>query len=300
MQAQTSNAAPIIWCASYPKSGNTWLRAILAGAFGDGTVLLSNLAGRAGDADQGIIFHQFGIPPSILDDALAEDLVKEAAVSMAMQLDEPIFRKSHECFDGAGSNSIHTLRVPCCAIYVVRDPRAVVPSLAHHMGISQKNAVKMMGTSTKMAAEQRAENLPNARALAEPDRYRGRGNRIQQHWGDWSENVTSWLDQDEIPFSLVRYEDLSADAESVMKKVFDELELEVPGEQLRQAVEESSFDRLMMQEIHDGFGETVAADRHFFRRGEVDSWREELEDGLEQEIISAHGEVMERLGYLTQ
>ena len=56
----------------------------------------------------------------------------------------------------------------------------------------------------------------------------------------------------------------------------------------------------MMQEIHDGFGVTVADDRHFFRRGEVDSWREELEDGLEQEIISAHGEVMERLGYLTQ
>jgi aryl sulfotransferase len=300
LQAQTSNAAPIVWCASFPKSGNTWLRALLAGAFGDGTVLLSNLAGRASDADQGIIFHQFGIPPSILDDALAEDLTKEAAVSMAMQLDEPIFRKSHECFDGAGANSIHTLRVPCRAIYVVRDPRAVVPSLAHHMGVSQKSAVKMMGTSTAMAAERRAENLLNARGLVAPDRYRGRGTRIQQHWGDWSENVTSWLDQDELPLSLVRYEDLSADAESVMKNVFDELELDVPGEKLKQAVEESSFDRLMMQEIFEGFGETVAANRHFFRRGEVDSWREELEDGLEQEVISAHGEVMERLGYVGQ
>ncbi len=290
----------MIWCASFPKSGNTWLRAILAGAFGDGTVLLSNLAGRAGDADQGIIFHQFGIQLSILDDALAEDLVKEAAISMAMELEEPLFRKSHECFDGAGSNSIHTLRVPCRAIYVVRDPRAIVASLAHHMGISQEDAVKLMGTSTKMAAEKRAENSLSARGLAAPDRYGGRGSRIHQHWGDWSENVTSWLDQDEVPVSLVRYEDLSADAESVMKKVFDELELGAPAQQLRQAVEESSFDRLMVQEIHGGFGETVAAGRHFFRRGEVDGWREELEDGLEQQIINAHGEVMKRLGYLAQ
>ncbi len=281
-----NDPALTVWCASYPKSGNTWIRALLAGVMGDGSVRLKNLVGQGAGNDQAVIFREFGLTPSVLDDDLSYALMNEAGAAIARRSSEPVFRKTHNSFYGTPPRGAsHTLRVPCSAVYVVRDPRAVAVSLAYHLGCSQTEAVNVMANGPKI-------NAPHS------DRFMTRGCRVAFDWGSWSANVESWLDQADVPVVLVRYEDLCANAHIAMIPVLDKLGLTVPEDRLAQAVEESSFDQLAVQELIEGFSEASAPDRHFFRRGQADGWVDELEYGLEQRIVTDHGDVMRHLGYL--
>ena len=213
-----------VWCASYPKSGNTWVRALFAGALGDGSVRLKSLVGQGAGNDQAIIFREFGLTPSVLDDRQSYALMNEAGAALATRSEVPVFRKTHNSFSSTlPRGNSHTLRVPCAAVYVVRDPRAVAVSLSHHLGCSQTEAVNVMTTGPNMGDEK-------------TDRYMIRGCRVAFDWGSWSDNVTSWLDQSEVPVSVARYEDLCADPEDTMNQVLGSLGFEVPNDRLRQAI----------------------------------------------------------------
>lgn len=264
---------------------------------GDGSVRLNNLAGHSSGNDQRAIFREFGITPSVLDDRLADSLMNEVGASVALHSREPVFRKTHNSFCGEQSDGIrHTLRTPSRAIYIVRDPRAVAVSMAHHMGYSQSQAVDVMETGPVDA--QKELPVQGASAEAFEDRYRLRGCQVAFDWGSWSTNVTSWIDQTEIPVSTIRYEDLLADTLGTVSDLVEWLEFEIPRERIEQAVDESSFDKLAVQEMFGGFVEATSPDRQFFRRGQADSWHEELEPGLEERIIADHEPTMRRLGYV--
>lgn len=294
----SANAATTVWCASYPKSGNTWMRALLAGVTGGGEVDLGNLVGGSGTADQAFVFEEFGVNPSQLGDSDSFALMREAAASVAQREAGPIFRKTHERFiDDPQAGQGHLLPTPVRAIYVVRDPRAIVPSLAWHLRVEQKEAAHVMGASPDRLLEAQTARILGEETRELMGRYLLRGAKVPLDWGDWSTNVNSWLDQEDVPVTLVRYEDLVADPLEEFRRVVEEIELEVPPAVLAKAVEASSFANLSLQEMLVGFQEAVGPDRPFFRRGEPDSWREELEPGVEEIVCAAHGPAMERLGY---
>lgn len=290
-------SATTVWCASFPKSGNTWLRALFAGIMGDGSVRLSTLAGHSAGNDERAIFREFGITPSVLDDRMANDLMADVGASVASRSAAPVFRKTHNAFGGTGSaGARHTLRTPTKALYIVRDPRAVAVSMAHHMGFSQEQAVEMMATGPFAGrADRFRDGAPEGAA---GDRYVTRGCQVAFDWGSWSHNVTSWLDQSEVPVKLIRYEDLLADTNTEVDAIVDWLELDVPAARVRQAVQESSFGSLSAQELVGGFIEATSPDRQFFRRGSADSWRDELPPPLATTITTTHAAAMTRLSYL--
>ena len=290
-------ASTTVWCASFPKSGNTWIRALFAGIMGDGSVRLSSLAGHSAGNDQRAIFREFGITPSVLDDQQANDLMAEVGASVAVRSDKPVFRKTHNAFGGTGAaGSRHLLATPTRALYIVRDPRAVVVSMAHHMGFSQQEAVTVMANGPFAGREDR--QAPDAPEGAVGDRYVTRGCQVAFDWGSWSRNVTSWLDQTEVPVKLIRYEDLISDTNGQVAQIVEWLELDIPADRVRQAVQESSFESLSAQELVGGFVEATSPDRQFFRRGQANSWSAELEPGLAEQVIADHATTMTRLGYL--
>ena len=97
---------------------------------------------------------------------------------------------------------------------------------------------------------------------------------------------------------MVKYEDLFANPRDVLVKVVAWLDIPASDGVLDEAVEQSSFDRLAVQEALTGFAEAVAPNRAFFRRGTADAWKDELEPELADEVARDHGTVMRRLGYL--
>lgn len=274
------------------------MRALLAGVSGDGEVSLSHLVGGLGTADQSLILEELGINPSALSDADSFALMREAAASVALRVQGPVFRKTHERFiDDPDEGQGHVLRTPARAIYVVRDPRAIVPSLSWHLRVSQADAVRIMGSRPDGILESAIEGMLGDEVVELMGRYLLRGARVPLDWGDWSANVNSWLDQDRVPVTLVRYEDMVADPGVELERVVGDVGLDVPPHVLSRAVESSSFESLSLQELLVGFKEAVAPDRPFFRRGEPDAWRDELEPGVEEAICAAHGAAMARLGY---
>lgn len=290
--------ADTIWCASYPKSGNTWLRALLGALTSNGHVTLRRLAGHSSGNDEKAIFREFGISPSILSDQLANELMAAVGASVATRSTaDHVFRKTHRQFASAEQpGSTHVLATPCRAIYVVRDPRAVAVSVAHHMGYSLPEAVDLMRRGPIAIAKSRHTHLPSELTT---DRYRARGCQVAFDWGSWTQNVTSWLGQTQIPLLLVRYEDMSHDPIGQARRIAEWLDLNVDDATVRRAVEASGFERLANQEAADGFIEAAAPDRPFFRRGTTDGWRDELPSDLQDQLLTEHGEVMRTLGYLS-
>jgi hypothetical protein len=69
-------------------------------------------------------------------------------------------------------------------------------------------------------------------------------------------------------------------------------------DQLADAIDRSSFERLREQEEKEGFRERPEKAERFFREGRAEQWKEVLTPQQIQRIIDAHGEQMQRFGYL--
>ena len=121
----------IIWLASYPKSGNTYLRSFLASYYfsDDGKFNFDLL----------LKIHQF---PNMKFSKLKSTNQEEASKnwifnqnSFFKNLDLNLV-KTHNCLYPFKNNEFTTTNITRGAIYIVRDPRNVVTSWAHHNDIS--------------------------------------------------------------------------------------------------------------------------------------------------------------------
>ena len=71
-------------------------------------------------------------------------------------------------------------------------------------------------------------------------------------------------------------------------------------EQLSQAIELSSFERLKKQESEGGFRERPKVAKQFFREGKANQWKHVLTRSQIRRIIAAHQVQMRRFGYLPE
>jgi len=117
--------------------------------------------------------------------------------------------------------------------------------------------------------------------------------------GSWTENVTGWLNATACPVLLLRYEDLSADTETMLRKMLGFIGLPIDEARLKRAVELADFSRLQRQERETGFQEAPANTRsgRFFREGRSGQWRTEMSPGQIERLSGYCAETMARLGY---
>ena len=277
------NDPKTIWIASYPKSGNTWLRAMLMGLTGEEHRLDVNaLDGGLIASSRDHIERWIGFASG---DLTIEELDRirplcDAAFDRA--LEEVYFRKTH---DALLSSSDRAPIVPADrtrgAIYVVRDPRDVAVSYAHHTG-----------KSPEWAAAELAN--PAASLLGQPGAHAG---QVRMRLGTWSEHVREWTRHDLFPVLVVRYEDMSADPRAELARVARFAEIDADAERVAAAVRAARFDALRDQEARTGYHAGPFPDRAFFRRGQVGAWRDELAPELAAQIERDHAEVMSEHGY---
>jgi hypothetical protein len=286
-----------VWLASYPKSGNTWMRILLSGlTLAEGKGIDINALDGGGLAssrgafdnqlmiDSGLLtFEEIDRMRPILYTMLAED-EDLSPVSKAVPIR---FVKVHDAYTRlpGGEPLLAGDRAAKGAIVIVRDPRAVAPSLANHMRSTPDDAVTFMDN-------------PKAAFAAREDRITP---QLRQKLLRWSDHVSSWLDQPDIPVHLLRYEDLKADTAAALGSALRFAGLDPEPEALRRAVALADFEKLQAQERESGFAEWIdksGKGRVFFRSGQAESWRSELTAEQRARIERAHGAMMRRLGYL--
>jgi aryl sulfotransferase len=286
-----------VWLASYPKSGNTWMR-LLIGCLSlkDGETLdINTTADRSGIAsgrgpfdyltliDSGLLTHD---EIDRLRPRVYEELARAAEEEPQDELRTPPpvrFVKAHDAYtlSPLGEPLLAGARGAKGAILIVRDPRDVAPSLANHDRTTIDKAISLMSDF---------DRTYGGRTDRQPVQFR-------QKLLDWSGHVASWLDQRDIPVHLVRYEDLKRDTVGPLLAAMRFAAFPVTPEAAGRAVSLTAFGDLRDQEREQGFAEAPRNGNVFFRRGEAGAWRDELTAEQVARIESAHGTMMARLGY---
>ncbi|PKP90138.1 MAG: sulfotransferase [Alphaproteobacteria bacterium HGW-Alphaproteobacteria-16] len=271
-----------IWIASYPKSGNTWTRLMLEQVVGEDQMSGFDPAGFAPVVPSRAGFEQFlhaesGLLTQDAMEALRPALLRQmAAVSPA-----PYFAKIHDRHGRtAGGEPLFPAELTRATLYLVRDPRDVAISWAHHRAMDIDTSIAFMAQDDARIAAKRTWQ-PQTR----------------QWLGSWSAHVRGWMTADPAPL-VVRYEDLRADPAAVFARICSHCGVDASAAVIAQAIDRTRFDRLQAKEAERGFRMGQADGQRFFRRGEAGGWRDTLTAEQVARIERDHGEVMRELGYL--
>lgn len=275
----------IVWLASYPKSGNTWLRAMLTHLLqtpGEG-FSLDALAGRPEGGDRHALDDACGI--SSAEMGAAELLPYRAMLhrQMAAAADAPLFVKTHDLHAVASDGTVlFPADASRAAVYIVRDPRDVALSFAHHSRWDIDRTIARMGDR-------------GATLNVWPDRI---SDFLPIRLGSWSDHVESWTGQDAIPLCLLRYEDMLADPAAALAKVVVIAGLDAAPAAIAAAAAASGFEALRAREVAEGFREKPPGLPTFFRSGRAGEGATALTPAQIARITADHGDRMAALGYL--
>jgi Sulfotransferase domain len=271
----------ITWLASYPKSGNTWLRAIVdrivrperpfdVNALGETAPAFSGLTERF-SADHGIKV-PLGAPGEVRRYWAA---TQHAICSSSEQ---EVFLKTHNIAAKFDCGYFPDPNLTRSAIYIVRDPRDVAISFAYHYRHSLGLAVAALCSSSTFNFKPQLV---------------GRTELLMS----WGEHVTSWTSLKRFPLLVLRYEDLLASPETGVRRIAGFLGKEVSEEQVKDAVAATSFEQLKRQEAERGFTEAVRRGG-FFRVGKAQQWCEIRDQSVFQPFLDRFTRPMRRYGYL--
>ncbi|MDR3498375.1 MAG: sulfotransferase domain-containing protein [Parvibaculum sp.] len=271
----------LIWLASYPKSGNTWMRSFLHNLLRNSVtpVPLDELGDFCLGESYAPWYRRHADRP--LEELASEDI---AALRPRAQRDftqvspDSVFVKTHNYLGDWHGHPLHNMDVTAGAIYIVRNPLDVALSMGPHFGYSIDEAIEV---------------LQNEGAGTVMDE-----NHIPEVHASWSTHVRSWTEHPNPQLLVMRYEDLLDKPRKSFKQVTKFLGLSPSTERLERAIRNSSFKVLKAQEQKTGFRERSNKASAFFREGRKDQWREKLTPEQVRRIIADHREQMERFGYI--
>jgi aryl sulfotransferase len=269
------------WLVSYPRSGNTWLRFMIASLMQGGRPVDINAPTiRAQVASRDEFDEIFCVDSTLLTDEEATRARPSIYRFISRCLDgPPILRKVHDrCWRNSAGERMFPPELSHGAVYIARDPRDVAISCAHFMDCGVDEMIRRMGDPGTTIA-----NRPSLPQFPQP-------------LGGWSDHVRSWLDDGGMPVHPVRYEDLLAEPAEQLAKVADFLG--ISHDAASEAVDSVRFEALREQEDKRGFRESTANQTRFFRQGKAGVWRSVLSAAQVKRLEKDHGEVMARLGYL--
>lgn len=277
--------AKIFWLASYPKSGNTWMRVLLTNYLrnAEQPADINKLDGGPIASARTWFDEWVGIEASSLDDDTIEALRPGVYRCMAREEQQTIFMKVHDAWGVTGTGEpLFPPEITGGVIYILRNPLDMVASCASHWGFTLNKAAESL-CDTTFALHRTSEGLAD---------------QLRQRLSCWSGHVTSWLDASRLPVHLVTYEDMCRNPEETFGAVVRFCGLPYCPERVTKTVFFSSFGELLRQEQINGFQErSPNSQGTFFRQGKFGSWREELPPDLVARIIKAHSKSMQRFGY---
>ena len=218
----------IIWLASYPKSGNTLLRSILASYFfsKDGNFNFNhlNFINQFPTISQ---FSKLGIDTSNEMEIFRNFI--EAQKLMNKEEKSIKFLKTHSSLSKINNVNFTDFNNSLGAIYIVRDPRNVVTSFAHHYGLSIEQSTNIM--------------IDEKKWLSKTDIT------YKTFLGSWNINYNSWK-QFKNNLLLIKYEDLVSKKKTTLLKIFKFIKnltnnsFEIDMVKLNKSIKSTEFQKL--------------------------------------------------------
>ena len=269
----------IVWLASYPKSGNTFVRSMLASYFfsKDGSYDF-NLIKNIKQFPHGGLFQHLGIDIKNQNEVVknyirVQDMINKNSRSIK-------FFKTHSFFFELFTNLNNTLGV----IYIVRDPRNVILSFSNFMSMPIEESLKFM--------------------------TKGKGDGLS--WiENWSKNYNSWkIFKQHQKYLLIKYEDLIKNPNKIFLEILEFIhklqnksKIIIDEKKFKNTIESTSFDNLQKLEKEKGFQEAHKDPKTgkvstFFNLGSKRDWTKLLDKNIVIELEKTFNEEMKELGYL--
>ena len=272
----------IVWIASYPKSGNTWMRAFLGNylANSETPVDINGLHDTLLSEANSFHYQPFISAAKKTLDIDMMDLIRlrpRVHADIAQRAQGSIFVKTHNFLGEYRGCPLHNAQVTSGAIVVVRNPLDVVISMSNYFNYDIDHTIAFMADEMT--------GTPNEES------------NVPQIISSWSTHTKSWAEKKEDSVLVVRYEDMLANAQKTFRKVESFLKLKKDPKRLKRAIQFSSFEQLKRQESQTGFVEKFEHATAFFNKGQIGQWRAVLTQEQVLAIKKQHKPMMDFFKY---
>ena len=259
----------IIWLASYPKSGNTWVRTLL-------TSLLHSEDGNCNFNNLSLIEqypkkkHYEGLVKNFKD----FNHIKHAwAISQdKINIDKKLkIIKTHhvncKIDNYPFTNKSNTLGV----IHIVRDPRNVITSVGNHFSMNIDESYNFMIDSNRILTA---------------DKWGSDNFGISDVLGSWADHYKSWNNIKFAPILIVKYENLINDTKKSLIEIINFLQkfsdIKIDNKKISKTIESCNFENLRNMEKNEGFNEAAYSEKlnkkvNFFHLGKKNNWKNLLD-----------------------
>ena len=280
----------IIWLASYPKSGNTLVRALLS----------SYIFSKDGNFNFDLLknirkFPDFGVFKNLGVDITDENEVVKNYIYVQKEINKRDgnsirFLKTHAALNDINGHKFTDLKNTLGAIYIVRDPRKIVLSYANHSQITLNESLDRLIELRTLGGEKDEQN------------------QSVTHVGSWSSNYQSWKEFKKIKkYLLIKYEDLVSDPEKALISILEfthklsNAKFMLDEAKLKNVLNSTTFENLQNLEKKNSFPEAIRGSDGklitFFKYGKKNTGKnlpKEINSKIEQVLSSE----MKELGYL--
>ena len=276
----------IIWIASYPKSGNTYIRSFLSAYFFTNT----------GNFDFKLLKNIEQFPDKQFFNGFIDNIDDASKSWLSIQKDliktnKTRFLKTHSAFISFNNNQFTNAETTLGSVYIVRDPRSIVTSIMNHFSMDQYEAAEML--------------FDEDRGIKSSD-----GNLATYSFlSSWCNHYNSWNNLKTIKSILIKYEDLEKSNEEIFSNLIRYINNLIGSnegidhQKFIKALETTKFSFLKKKEGEEGFIESVYSKSKdhkipFFNQGFKNDWEKVLEKKVLDKIEKKFYKEMKLLGYL--
>lgn len=272
---------PFIWIVSYPRSGNTFLRALLANCFsglGRPLSLPEVSHSTVGEHDEALWTQLTGKPAA--ERSIEEEWRQRHAYVEARRRNarpEQRLFKSHTINADVFGVPAFDFQPGDRIIHVVRHPCDVAMSCADYWGMTMDRTIE--------------------RLLREGQLIDGRPRFGFEVLGSWAQHTRQWLRPSPVPIHRVTYFDLVENTVETLAGILKFLGEDDDLRRVRAAAAFAQFDTLKAQEELGGFTEASAAKSgRFFRVGRTLQWPDALTPAQAEALIAPSHDLLDTLG----